>query len=186
MRFRSHQDAARAQTRRLLALFALVVVGLVLAINGVLAAVYWVTFPFARALPTWFVQTNTALVLLFVLGGCWVESMRLARGGPHVAELAGARPVNTSGHDDASRREKRFANIVQEMALASGLRPPPAAWVLPRDDAINALHRTFRLLGSKSLNTSQALEKIRAEVPQTAEVAEVIAFIERSTRGVIK
>ncbi|MCC7234535.1 MAG: acyl-ACP--UDP-N-acetylglucosamine O-acyltransferase [Bryobacterales bacterium] len=54
------------------------------------------------------------------------------------------------------------------------------------DDAINALHRAFRLLGSKSLNTSQALEKIRAEVPQTAEVAEVIAFIERSTRGVIK
>ncbi|MCC6292855.1 MAG: acyl-ACP--UDP-N-acetylglucosamine O-acyltransferase [Bryobacterales bacterium] len=53
-------------------------------------------------------------------------------------------------------------------------------------DAINALHRTFRLLGSKTLNTSQALEKIRAEVPQTAEVAEVIGFIERSTRGVIK
>lgn len=53
-------------------------------------------------------------------------------------------------------------------------------------DVINALHRTFRLLGSKTLNTSQALEKIRAEVPQTAEVAEVIGFIERSTRGVIK
>ena len=53
-------------------------------------------------------------------------------------------------------------------------------------DVINALHRTFRLLGSKTLNTSQALEKIRAEVPQTAEVAEVTGFIERSTRGVIK
>ena len=164
MRFRSHQDAARAQTRRLLALFALVVVGLVLAINGVLAAVYWVTFPFARALPTWFVQTNTALVLLFVLGGCWVESMRLARGGPHVAELAGARPVNTSGHDDASRREKRFANIVQEMALASGLRPP-AAWVLPRDDAINALAAGWDADDAVVAVTRGALERLdRAEL----------------------
>jgi UDP-N-acetylglucosamine acyltransferase len=54
------------------------------------------------------------------------------------------------------------------------------------EDSINALHKVFRLLGSKTLNTSQALERIRAEVPQTAEVVEVLEFIERSTRGVIK
>jgi Zn-dependent protease with chaperone function len=165
MRFRSHQQAARAQTRRLLLLFALVVVGLVLAINGVLAAIYWLTFPFARGLPIWFVQTNTALVLLFVLGGCWVESMRLAKGGPHVAELAGARPVNTGGNDEASRREKRFANIVQEMALASGLRPPPAAWVLPRDDAINALAAGWDADDAVVAVTRGALERLdRAEL----------------------
>jgi UDP-N-acetylglucosamine acyltransferase len=54
------------------------------------------------------------------------------------------------------------------------------------EESVNALHKAFRLLGSKSLNTSQALEKIRAEVPQTPEVVEVVAFIERSERGVIK
>lgn len=54
------------------------------------------------------------------------------------------------------------------------------------EDTINALHKAFRLLGSKTLNTTQAIERIRAEVPQTAEVAEVLDFIERSTRGVIK
>ncbi len=54
------------------------------------------------------------------------------------------------------------------------------------EDSINALQKAFRLLGSKTLNTTQALERIRAEVPQTAEVVEVLAFIERSTRGVIK
>lgn len=54
------------------------------------------------------------------------------------------------------------------------------------EESVNALHKAFRLLGSKTLNTSQALEKIRAEVTQTPEVVEVLAFIERSERGVIK
>jgi Zn-dependent protease with chaperone function len=121
--------------------------------------------PFARSLPRLFVETNTALVLLFVLGGCWIESMRLSRGGPHVAELAGARPVNTSGGDEAARRERRFANVVQEMALASGQRPPPQAWVLPRDDAINALAAGWAADDAVVVVTRGALERLtRAEL----------------------
>lgn len=165
MRFRRHQEVAQEQTRTLLALFAFVVFGLVVAINLVLAMIYWVTFPYARALPSLFIETNTALVLLFVLGGCWVESMRASKGGPHVAELAGARPAQTSGHDEASRRERRFVNVVQEMALASGLRPPPQAWVLPRDDAINALAAGWGPDDAVVAVTRGALERLtRAEL----------------------
>lgn len=54
------------------------------------------------------------------------------------------------------------------------------------EESVNALHKAFRLLGSKTLNTTQAMEKIRTEVAQTPEVVEVLAFIERSERGVIK
>lgn len=53
-------------------------------------------------------------------------------------------------------------------------------------DTIEALQRTFRLLSHGKLNTSQAVEKIRAEVAGIAEVEEVLAFIESSERGVIK
>jgi Zn-dependent protease with chaperone function len=166
MRFRQHQQAAQAQTRRLIFLFALVVIGLVVAVNLVLAVVYWMTVPFARGLPAWFIETNTALVLLFVLGGCWVESTRVRnKGGPHVAELAGARPAQAGGNDEASRREQRFVNVVQEMAIASGLRPPPAAWVLPRDDAINALAAGWREDDAVVVVTRGALERLtRAEL----------------------
>ena len=165
MRFRRHQEVAQEQTRTLLALFVLVVVGLVIAINLVLAAIYWISFPYAHALPRLFIETNTALVLLFVLGGCWVESLRASKGGPHVASLAGARPVQTGGHDEASRREKRFVNVVQEMALASGLRPPPQAWVLPRDDAINALAAGWGPDDAVVAVTRGALERLtRAEL----------------------
>jgi Zn-dependent protease with chaperone function len=166
MRFRQHQEAAQRQTQQLVLLFALVVVGLVVAVNAVLALAYWATIPIAHGLPDWFVTTNTALVLLFVLGGCWVESSRVrSKGGPHVAELAGARPVHTGGGDEMSRREQRFANIVQEMAIASGQRPPPQAWVLPRDDAINALAAGWNADDAVVVVTRGALERLtRAEL----------------------
>lgn len=53
-------------------------------------------------------------------------------------------------------------------------------------ESIQALHKAFRLLRSESLNTSQALERIRQEVPATAEVAELAEFIRSSERGIIK
>ena len=53
-------------------------------------------------------------------------------------------------------------------------------------DAIEALQTTFRLLTRSQLNTSQAIERIRAEVPPSAEVEELIEFIGASQRGVVK
>jgi UDP-N-acetylglucosamine acyltransferase len=53
-------------------------------------------------------------------------------------------------------------------------------------ESIQALHKAFRFLRSDSLNTSQAMEKIREEVPPTAEIAELIDFIRSSERGIIK
>lgn len=51
---------------------------------------------------------------------------------------------------------------------------------------IEALHAAFRLLTRSQLNTSQAIERIRAEVPPCAEVDELIEFILTSERGVVK
>jgi UDP-N-acetylglucosamine acyltransferase len=51
---------------------------------------------------------------------------------------------------------------------------------------IEALHKCFRLLGSEGLNTTQAIEQIRAEVPPLEEVEELIGFIQTAKRGIIK
>jgi UDP-N-acetylglucosamine acyltransferase len=53
-------------------------------------------------------------------------------------------------------------------------------------DVIEGLQTAFRLLTRAGLNTSQAVEKIRAEVPESPELAELIAFIESSERGFVK
>jgi UDP-N-acetylglucosamine acyltransferase len=50
----------------------------------------------------------------------------------------------------------------------------------------DALHKAFRLLSQSGLNTSQALERIRAEIPASPELDEFLNFIESAPRGVIK
>lgn len=51
---------------------------------------------------------------------------------------------------------------------------------------IEALQTAIRLLTRAKLNTTQAIERIRAEVAPCAEVDELIEFIRASERGVIK
>jgi len=52
--------------------------------------------------------------------------------------------------------------------------------------AIEALQTAFRLLTRAKLNTTQAIERIQAEVAPCAEVDELIEFIRSSERGVLK
>ena len=52
--------------------------------------------------------------------------------------------------------------------------------------AVEALQTALRLLTRSNLNTSQAVDRIRAEVPSCAEVDELLEFIRASERGVVK
>lgn len=53
-------------------------------------------------------------------------------------------------------------------------------------DQIQALHKCFRLLRDKKLNTSKAVEAIRAEVAEIPEREELLEFIATSQRGFVK
>jgi len=54
------------------------------------------------------------------------------------------------------------------------------------NESIDALHKAFRLLTHSGLNTTQALERIAAEVPASPEVCELVRFIGSAERGFIK
>lgn len=132
------QREARSATRKLLLAFALTVLLLALAINAALALAWGLTWGFwtpgEMRFPRHFFAVNTGVVLLFVLGGWWVETSRLAvGGGQRLAEHMGARPVQPSADFD----EQRFRNVVEEMSVSSGLKRPQAM-VLARDGSINA------------------------------------------------
>jgi UDP-N-acetylglucosamine acyltransferase len=49
-----------------------------------------------------------------------------------------------------------------------------------------ALKKSMRLIKSSELNTSQAIEKIKAEVELTSEVNHLLDFIDKSSRGITK
>ena len=53
-------------------------------------------------------------------------------------------------------------------------------------ETIENLHKAFRLMTRSNLNTSQALERITAELPLTPEIEELLEFIRTSERGFIK
>jgi len=54
------------------------------------------------------------------------------------------------------------------------------------DERIEALQKAYRLLVKSKLNTSQALERIAAEIPNQPDVEELVRFIRTSERGFIK
>lgn len=54
------------------------------------------------------------------------------------------------------------------------------------DESIKSIRHAFHLLLSSKLNTSQALERIKAEMPDSPETRYLVEFIEGAQRGVIK
>ena len=53
-------------------------------------------------------------------------------------------------------------------------------------DTIRALKEAYRLLYRGNLNTKQAVESIRKEIPGIPEVEELCVFVETSQRGIIR
>ncbi len=161
MQFRQHQLRAHARTLRLLLWFGFLLAGLTLAINVLVALAYKLLMPLSQGFPALFFETNSGLIVLFVLGGCLVETQRLRDGGgARVAHWLGGREV--SAPDDAL--ERRLLNVVDEMAIASG-QPIPRVFVLPREDAINAFVAGWSH-GDMALSVTRgALERLtRAEL----------------------
>ncbi len=138
MNFFQQQDHARRQTRTLILLFALAVMAIVAAVNGTMALVWsWTTTGYVLGMhdyPRGFFVTNTAITLALIGVGSLIEMFKLRDGGDAVARMAGGRPVSPATTDV---QERRLLNVVEEMALASGIACPKV-YLLDREEAINA------------------------------------------------
>jgi len=53
-------------------------------------------------------------------------------------------------------------------------------------EQVDTITKVYKIIYMSKLNISQALEKVLAEVPQSAERDEIVEFIKNSPRGVIK
>lgn len=138
MNFFQHQEHARRQSRTLVILFALAVVAIVVAVNVTTAFVWsWTKTGYVLGMhdyPRGFFATNTLITLALIGGGTLIEMFNLRDGGEAVARMAGGRPVSPSTTD---LHERRLLNVVEEMALASGIACP-RVYLLDKEEAINA------------------------------------------------
>jgi len=138
MNFFEQQDHARRQTRTLVILFILAVLAIVAAVNLAMMLIWnWSHGGNASgsfAYPRGFFLTNTLVTVGLIAGGTLVEMFNLREGGDAVAKMAGGRLVPPASTDP---QERRLLNVVEEMALASGIACPKV-YLLDQEESINA------------------------------------------------
>ena len=134
MDFFGHQDRARRSTRRLVVLFALAVVAIVLSVHLAASTLLVVTDGHGSFWRWDLLLGVAAATLLVVASASLFKTAQLRSGGRKVATLLGGRPVAIDTKDP---QERLLRNVVEEMAIASGV-PVPDVFVLDHEAGLNA------------------------------------------------
>ena len=143
--FFQQQDVARRNTAKLVVLFLLAVIAIILAIYLIVAFIYVASQESyggelmrpAKPVPFWeprlILWVSLGTITVIALGSLY-KIAELSSGGESVALMLGGRLINPRTQDLA---ERRLLNVVEEMALASGV-PVPPVYVLDKEESINA------------------------------------------------
>lgn len=147
MNFFAAQDKARQASRRLVAAY---IVATILIVAGITAIVGFALYAFTDAgyqyAPGDFVRNQAGILIatallttLFILGASMFKTSVLSSGGGAVAAQMGGTLVPADVQDPLRRR---LRNVVEEMAIASGV-PVPEIYVLEEESGINAFAAGF-------------------------------------------
>jgi len=145
MNFFEHQEAARKRTALLVALFSMATISIVVATCAAVALA--LAFLGASDAPPeasisdrlasidWRVIAGVGAAVLLIVGGAsLVKLHELRAGGSAVAERLGGLLLT---HDAANPDQRRALNVVEEMAIASGV-PVPPVYIMDDEHAVNA------------------------------------------------
>ncbi|MFW5453450.1 M48 family metallopeptidase [Thioalkalivibrio sulfidiphilus] len=164
MNFFQHQDRARRQSRRLVLLFALAVLGIVLLVNLVALLLFGrFQHPDESMLSAGFLQRHLGVIVwstalsggLIALGSLF-RMVNLRAGGGVVARELGGTLVEPDTNDPLRRR---LRNVVEEMAIASGV-PVPEIYVLEHESGINAFAAGYSTADAAVAVTRGTLEHL--------------------------
>ena len=151
MNFFEHQAAARRTSGRLMLLFALAVIGIVIAVDLAVALV-------AGSSPGLLVVATLATLAVIALGSLFrIASLR--GGGEPIALQMGGVPVP---EDTTDPNLRRLRNVVEEIAIASGV-PVPKIYVLEHEAAINAFAAGYSPSDAVVAVTRGALERLNRD-----------------------
>ena len=168
--FFEHQALARRNTKLMVLLFALAVVAVVIAVDFVLGALYvWGYGEFyapAGRTPSFIALLGAVPIGVYAGGALATATVillvslfnvaRLAEGGAAVARMVGARSVPPGTADPL---ERRLRNVVEEMAIASGVRVPEV-YVMDGEHGINAFAAGWDVSGAVVAVTRGMLETL--------------------------
>ena len=137
MNFFEHQDKARQNTQQLFGLFALSILVMIVAIY--IASLFLFRMaPFIWWHPTLFFCVSMVTILVISLASLYKIKI-INQGGCVIAQEMGGRLLLT---ETASEEQQQLLNIVEEMAIASGI-PVPRVYLLYNESSINAFAAGF-------------------------------------------
>jgi Zn-dependent protease with chaperone function len=157
-------------------LFVLAVVAVVASVDFVLGLVYRLSTN-EPAPPSVYVLGAAAAAALIVFVSLF-NAARLAQGGVAVARMVGARRVSP---DTADPAERRLRNVVEEMAIASGVRVPEV-FVMDEERGINAFAAGWNVSSSVVAVTRGALETLTRDELQGVIAHEFSHILNGDTR----
>jgi len=133
MDFQTHQEEARQNTAKLVALLALGVLAIIVIVSFLMTGLLY--YGSGEFQPLSAIAIAAPVTALGVVGTSLVKSSQIrSGGGAYVATSMGGRQVDFNTLDPA---EKQLSNVVEEIAIASGL-PVPAVFILDEEPGINA------------------------------------------------
>jgi len=171
MDFYSRQVQARKQTRWLVLAFIVAMLLVAVALDLVLFAAFSFSNPEGRSLsPLRYAADHPGVALfctLLVLGVIGVsslfKSLQLREGGGVVARSLGGTRI---ARDTTDFKRKRLHNVVEEMAIASGV-PMPEIYVLEQERSINALAAGHTPANAAVVVTQGALDTLSRDELQS-------------------
>ncbi|MGP1387383.1 MAG: M48 family metallopeptidase [Thainema sp.] len=142
MNFFEHQDQARRNTVQLLLLFALALSSMIAIVYLAVVFTVMTSHTTGSLLPLWdpglFFTVASAVLATVGFGSLW-KIQALKAGGAAIALDLGGQLVTVETQDP---NEQRLLNVVEEMAIASGISVPQV-YVLQHEAGINAFAAGF-------------------------------------------
>ena len=164
MDFFEHQDRARSQTTKLIVLFVLAVICITGLIYGLVILAFTMTAGGGRpgegatAVPWLELLGLTAAGTGLLIGGGSLGKIAQLRsgGGETVARSLGGRRIDP---DTVEPDQRKVMNVVEEMAIASGL-PVPPVFLMENETGINAFAAGYKPERAVIGVTRGAIEKL--------------------------
>jgi Zn-dependent protease with chaperone function len=133
MDFQTHQEEAKQSTTKLIVLLVLGVIAIIAVVSVLMVGLLY--YGSGELQPFSAIAVAAPVTTIGVVGASLVKSSQIrSGGGSYVALSMGGRPIDFNTQDLA---EKQLGNVVEEMAIASGM-PVPAVFVLDDEPGINA------------------------------------------------
>ena len=172
MTFFEHQHVARRNSRVMIVFFLLAVVGVVVAIDAIIASIFVMSevaelpdgaqvhlIDVYLAVPAPVYLWGAGITFTLIVVESIRQTFKLRAGGEAIAAAFGGRRV---APDTGDPLERRLLNVVEEMAIASGVRVP-AAYVLDKELGINAFAAGFNVSNSVIAVTRGTLESLNRD-----------------------